>query len=79
MEARKERRQEVANTIRKRAENVGESKANNNVNKPETVDLDAAIKKVIRGSIISNNQRAQAPDDLLAFSRCLHNVDSSLE
>jgi hypothetical protein len=37
------------------------------------------IKRIIRDNIISNGETAQAPNDVLAFSRSVHNVDSSLE
>ncbi|XP_050374517.1 uncharacterized protein LOC126792059 [Argentina anserina] len=49
---------------------------------------DPVAKAVIQESIISDSSRdkghdqkggAQHPDDVLAFSRCVHKIDSSLE
>lgn len=57
---------------------------NNNRSNVEVENDDPITKRIIRDqSIISgrdnHNERAQAPDDVLAFSRSVQNVDSSLE
>ncbi|KAK8486523.1 hypothetical protein V6N13_045957 [Hibiscus sabdariffa] len=45
----------------------------------ETRGMDPMAKMVINQATVNPDGRAQKPHDVLAFSRSLHNVDSSLE
>ncbi|KAK7329121.1 hypothetical protein VNO77_23267 [Canavalia gladiata] len=77
METHKEKREEIEKEEEKRN---GSRKINNEENERKG---DTMSKRVIRESIVSgggkNNERAQAPQDILAFSRSVRNVDSLLE
>lgn len=82
MEAHKERA-EQEQAMKKKAEKESEEAGNeNNAAKPVTV------KDLIRESIIAcattgdgedDINRAQQPDDVLAFSRSVNKIDSSLQ
>lgn len=78
MEAHKERREQMEKEEKKNATTGGHGGV-----------ADPVVKAVIRGCIISDDKGhddkgghgggAQHPDDVLAFSRCVHKIDSSLE
>lgn len=81
MEAHKERA-EQEQAMKKKAEKESDEAGNkNNAAKPVTV------KGLIRESIITTTtgddedgvNRAQQPDDVLAFSRSVNKIDSSLQ
>ncbi|KAJ1439833.1 hypothetical protein SESBI_02055 [Sesbania bispinosa] len=86
MEAHKERKEQI-----EKEEDIrrGSRKqiSNDDINDKSKVEVkgDTVTKRVIREFIVSgdgsdnNENRAQAPHDVLAFSRTVHNVDSSLE
>lgn len=79
MEAHKERREQlVEKEDQKQHTNDNEKKA---TCKESEGILDPLAKSFIKHSIISNepDEEAQNSDDLLVFSRSLHNTDSSLE
>lgn len=91
MEANKERREQLE--IKKQEEitrDQGEKKKNNN-NVPEntttqsSTGFDPMAKILIRKTIVTDSggdqgdRGAEAPDDVLAFSRSVHKIDSSLE
>jgi hypothetical protein len=81
MEAHKERQEQVEkqedNTRGSRMKKISDQ-INDDKSKRE-LESDTMIKRIIRDNIISNGETAQAPNDVLAFSRSVHNVDSSLE
>ncbi|XP_041021971.1 uncharacterized protein LOC121263203 [Juglans microcarpa x Juglans regia] len=92
MEANKERREQLE--IKKREEitrDQGEKKKKNNNNFPEntttqsSTGFDPMAKILIRETIVADSggdqgdHGAEAPDDVLAFSRSVHKIDSSLE
>ncbi|OMP02623.1 hypothetical protein COLO4_10961 [Corchorus olitorius] len=89
MEAHKERkeRDEAAKMVR---DEQGSSNKKEDVHAVEsttkTTGFDPITKVVINETIVSdsdnkgtNQHGAQNPDDVLAFSRAVHNIDSSLE
>ncbi|KAK8630675.1 hypothetical protein V6N13_079457 [Hibiscus sabdariffa] len=45
----------------------------------ETRGMDPMAKTVINQATVNPDGVAEKPDDILAFSRSLHNIDSSLE
>ncbi|XLS51196.1 hypothetical protein HN51_011873 [Arachis hypogaea] len=75
MEAHKERREQV-----EKDEGSKKKEDNNNVNK---LTGETVTQRVVRENVVSSigheNERAQDTNDVLAFSRSVHNVDSSLE
>jgi len=77
MEAHKEKKEQVEKEEQMKRESRKTSYEENE-KKGETV-----TKRVIRESIVSGggseNESAQEPHDILAFSRSVCNVDSSLE
>ena len=80
MEAHKERREQVEKEeeIMRR----GSRKTSNEDNDRSNKLGDPVTQRVIRETVVSGhneNERAQHPNDVLAFSRSVHNVDSSLE
>ncbi|KAI4344478.1 hypothetical protein L6164_011699 [Bauhinia variegata] len=79
MEAHKERKEQV-----KREEEEMRKGSGNKiiVGEENKSGMDPVAKRIIRDSIISDdsgNQRARAADDVLAFSRSVNKVDSSME
>lgn len=72
MEAHKEKREEME--MKRGSKNSNKEEKGS---KGETVS-----KRMIGESIISDGgdkQRAQTPHDVLVFSRCVRNIDSSIE
>ncbi|CAK8531912.1 unnamed protein product [Lathyrus sativus] len=81
MEAHKERKEKVEkdNTTRGISEKkIIDNQINDDRCKRE-LECDKVSKRIICDSIISNGEKAQDPNDVLAFSRSVNNVDSSLE
>lgn len=77
MEAHKERREEE-----EKEEEVNKKGSGGKIISNEDSDKSESVaKRVIRECIVagSDNGRAQDPSDVLAFSRSVHNVDSSME
>ncbi|KAF7837970.1 hypothetical protein G2W53_006452 [Senna tora] len=74
MEAHKERKEQVEREEGKKHkyENM------NNEEEKKKSEIGGAAKRIIGESIISSGNK-EAPDDVLAFSRSVHNVDSSLQ
>ncbi|CAL5184579.1 unnamed protein product [Lathyrus oleraceus] len=81
MEARKEREEQVEkeNTTRGISGKKIVSKKSNDDRCKRELECEKVTKRVIRDNIISSGEKAQDPIDVLAFSRSVHNVDSSLE
>lgn len=81
MEAHKERKEKVEKESTTRGipekENVS-NKINDDRCKRE-LESDEVTKRIINDNIISSGETVQDPNDVLAFSRSVHNVDSSLE
>ncbi|KAK2395483.1 hypothetical protein QL285_057219 [Trifolium repens] len=82
MEAHKEKKEQVEkqedNKRGSRMKKISDQ-INDDVKCKRELESDTMIKRIIRDNIISNGETAQAPNDVLAFSRSVHNVDSSLE
>lgn len=81
MEAHKERKEQVENeesTRKGSGKNIISNQINDDGSNKE-LESDTVTKRIIRDNIISNGETAQAPNDVLAFSRSVHKVDSSLE
>ncbi|XP_018840925.1 uncharacterized protein LOC109006182 [Juglans regia] len=86
MEANEERREQLEIT-----RDQGEKKKMNNNNVPEntttqsSTGFDPMAKILIRKTIVTDSGEdqgdhgAEAPDDVLAFTRSVHKIDSSLE
>ncbi|RDX58124.1 hypothetical protein CR513_62581, partial [Mucuna pruriens] len=74
MEAHKEKREQV-----EKEEEIKRGWRKSSGNEENERKGESVSKRVIRESIVSDNERAQTPNDVLAFSRSVHNVDSSLE
>ncbi|RHN73471.1 hypothetical protein MtrunA17_Chr2g0298831 [Medicago truncatula] len=78
MEAHKERNEQVEKEENTRgSEKIVDNKINDRCKRE--LENDTVTKRIIRDNIISNGETAQAPNDVLAFSRSVHKVDSSLE
>nr|XP_043623198.1 uncharacterized protein LOC122594983 [Erigeron canadensis] len=71
METNKERREQLQQEQQQKQ--IKEAK-----NKKQDEKEDPIIN-VIRESIVTSTKEANQPDDILAFSRSVNNVDSSLE
>lgn len=78
MEANKERREQVE---MKKEEKQEEKKNEVLESKNHTAGFDPMAKLLIRKSIVPDggDRGAEAPEDVLAFSRSVHKIDSSLE
>jgi len=82
MEAHKERKEQVENeekTTIGSGKKITSNQINGDRSKKELEESDTVTKKIIRDNTISNGETAQTPNDVLAFSRSVHKVDSSLE
>lgn len=76
MEAHKERKEQVEKEQEKKRES---NQISNDDKCKREVESDTMAKIIIRENTISSGERAQDPNDVLAFSRSVHNIDSSLE
>ncbi|KAL4311235.1 hypothetical protein GQ457_01G052940 [Hibiscus cannabinus] len=69
---KKEKKNEEAEGRKKEKKNEVESRT-------ETRGMDPMAKMVINQTTVNPDVVAEKPHDILAFSRSLHNIDSSLE
>ncbi|KAG2692001.1 hypothetical protein I3760_08G032400 [Carya illinoinensis] len=92
MEANKERRDQSEIKKQEEIRGQGEKKKYNDNNVPEntttqsSTGFDPMVKILIRETIVTDSggdhqgdHGTEAPDDVLAFSRAVHKIDSSLE